>query len=158
MPKQNPGKDTSWTEAPPTLYNIDPQANGALEVMPALPAPNPLVTKAARAQSVMQRALARIGVTPAWLADRAKENALAFKPVTYCGEVTRWVPDIPTRVKAIDQLLRLAGHYQEAERSGASVAVELTIDERRQIQVKAAARLASWGRPYTEETDELADE
>lgn len=137
------------------LYAIEDPGRQGIELAPG-GAPNPVYAASLRQRTIMQKALERIGVTPGWIAERCKENALAFKPVVYCGQITRWVPDSSARVKAMDQLLRLAGHYAETQQAG-NISLELSIDDRRKIQVKAAARLASWGLPYHEEPEEQGE-
>jgi hypothetical protein len=101
-------------------------------------------------QTELQEHLHRAGVTPGWLAKRMKENALAMKPISYCGVVTGWVPDFQARNKAVEALHRVRGDIEQAGAIAGGVAVELTLTERRQLQVRIAAKLTTWGRAYAE--------
>lgn len=111
-----------------------------------------------RSATALQRALDNLGVTAAWIAERMKANAEAWRPITYMGRVTEYVPDIANRNKAVEQLLRVRGEYAETEHALLAVGLEISIDERRAIQVKAAARLGTWGHAYAETEDDIGDD
>lgn len=106
-------------------------------------------------RSELQRALEGLGVTPQWIAARLKENAESLRPIAYMGKITDWTPDTANRVKAAEQILRVRGWHSDGQTVG--IGVEISLDERRQIQVKAAARLAHWGKPYEDAGDETED-
>ena len=111
-----------------------------------------------RARTELQAALDALNVTPEWLAERMKENAQAFRPISYMGKVTDWVPDHANRVKAAEQIIRIRGEYQETEQATVGLAFDISIDERRNIQIKAAARLGTWGQPYQESPDDIGQD
>ena len=114
--------------------------------------------QSSQVKTALQRALDHIGVSTEWIADRLKENAEATRALSYMGKVTGHVPDHGARIKAAEQLLRIRGEYAQAETAVAAVSVEVSIDERRAIQIKAAARLGNWGLSYSEDSEDIGED
>lgn len=124
------------------LKTLSPEAERALDL-----AVHGLSSKQ---RTGLQEALYTEGVTAGWIAKRMMENALAMKPVTYCGIVTGWIPDFTARNKAVEAMHRVRGDIVQAESASAGVAVEISLRERRALQVKIAAKVTAWGRAHAE--------
>ncbi len=112
----------------------------------------------AQSKSELQVALEEREITAGWCADRMIENAISVKPITYLGQITHWVPDNGNRNRGIDQILKVRGEGYATEKAYGTVDVEISLDERRQIQIKATARYHTWGRPYKETPEQVGDE
>lgn len=109
-------------------------------------------------KSELQLALEERKITAGWCADRMIENSLSVKPVTYLGQITHWVPDNGNRNRGIDQILKVRGEGYATERAYGAVDVEISLDERRQIQIKATARYSTWGKDYHETPEQVGEE